>query len=74
MCNEEEHIIGTFHDYGGDILISFSELKEEQPSTPYTMKQYLDWRCSTNLYRFNYCPICGTKIDWNKLKNKIIYD
>lgn len=34
----------------------------------YTLKDYADKRKSTNLTRFNYCPICGNKISWNTLK------
>lgn len=25
------------------------------------------------IYRFNYCPICGQKIDWYGIKNYIIH-
>lgn len=29
----------------------------------WTLKDYADKRKSTNLYRFNFCPICGKAID-----------
>ena len=36
----------------------------------YTLKDYCDKRKSTNLTRFEYCPYCGSKIDWKKIKNR----
>lgn len=29
---------------------------------------YCDKRTSTNLTQFNYCPLCGKKIDWKAIK------
>lgn len=38
---------------------------------PYTLKDYCDRRKkSTNLTRFEFCPYCGKKIDWKKIKNE----
>ena len=34
----------------------------------YSLDDYCDRRKSTNLTRFNYCPLCGKKIDWKALK------
>lgn len=31
------------------------------------LKDYADKRKSTNLYRFNFCPVCGKTIDLKKL-------
>ena len=36
----------------------------------YTLKDYADKRKSTNLTRFDFCPYCGKKIDWKKIKNE----
>lgn len=36
----------------------------------YTLKDYCDKRKSTNLTRFEFCPYCGKKIDWKKIKNE----
>lgn len=36
----------------------------------YTLQQYCDWRRSTDLHRFSYCPDCGAKIDWGKIKRE----
>lgn len=34
------------------------------------LKDYFDKRKNTNLNRFNYCPYCGEKINWKKLKER----
>ena len=36
----------------------------------YTLKDYCDRRKSTNLTRFEFCPYCGKKIDWKKIKEE----
>lgn len=36
----------------------------------WTLKDYADGRKSTNLNRFNYCPECGKKIDWKKIRKE----
>lgn len=35
----------------------------------YTLDDYCDKRKSTDLTRFNYCPLCGKKIDWKAIKD-----
>lgn len=40
----------------------------------YTLKDYADRRKSTNLTRFEFCPYCGKKIDWKKIKEENKYD
>ncbi len=42
----------------------------DKPKDPYTLKDYADRRKSTNLRRFEFCPICGKKIDWKKIKKE----
>lgn len=34
----------------------------------WSMKEYADWRRSTDLKRFKFCPECGKPIDWRKIK------
>ena len=34
----------------------------------YSLNDYCDRRKSTNLTQFNYCPICGKKIDRKAIK------
>lgn len=72
MKNNCQHDIGIFHDYDCDRLITIKTLKQVQPHTIYTLKQYLDGRTSTNLQRFIYCPWCGEKIDWKRLRNETL--
>lgn len=42
--------------------------------TKYKMSDYLDKRKSTNLHRFDYCPQCGKKIDWKKMREEVRED
>ena len=35
----------------------------------YMLEDYCDKRKSTDLTRFNYCPLCGKKIDWKAIKS-----
>jgi hypothetical protein len=39
-----------------------------EPSKVYSLSDYCDRRKSTDLFRFNYCPICAKKIEWDKIK------
>ena len=43
---------------------------DKEIESTYTLKDYCDKRKSTNLTRFDYCPYCGKKIDWKKIKNE----
>lgn len=36
----------------------------------YNIRDYVDKRKSTNLTRFEFCPYCGKKIDWKKIKEE----
>lgn len=82
MC---EHIIGILHNYEDTDLFTFAELKEKSSENIrfskiypeffendkiYTMSDYCDKRKSTDLERFNFCPLCGEKIDWKGMKEK----
>ena len=40
------------------------------PKAPFILADYCDKRRSTNLTRFEYCPYCGQKIDWKKIKEE----
>lgn len=56
-----QYILDTFaHD---DVRLKFQ-------ITEYTLKDYCDKRKSTNLTRFEFCPYCGKKIDWKKIKEE----
>ena len=70
MEQNHECIIGLFNDYDRTALVTFNELKSLEEYSSFNMKQYCDWRYSTNITRFVYCPFCGKKIDWKNLKYK----
>ena len=44
----------------------FSEINHSMRA--WALSDYCDWRKSTDLTRFKFCPVCGKKIDWKKLK------
>ena len=78
-----ECVIGIKHDYEDTRLVTLKQLKDEIEwlqsrkksfaeyginTKIYTLVDYCDKRRSTDLTRFNYCPICGKKIDWKAIK------
>ena len=34
----------------------------------WTLKDYADKRKSTDLYQFDFCPVCGRAIDWKAIR------
>ena len=76
--------VGVLHDYDDTRVVDLKELKnniQEQKEYAeweskmygvnekyYTLADYCDKRKSTDLTRFNYCPLCGKKIDWKAIK------
>ena len=73
-----ECIIGIRYDYENTDIVTLADLKEhietmkKLPSyfhkKPYELADYCDRRKSTDLIQFNYCPLCGKKIDWKAIK------
>ena len=77
-----ECFIGIIHNYDDTRLVTLEQLKYEiewlqsrKESLKeygiykiYSLSDYCDKRKSTDLTRFNYCPICGKKIDWKAIK------
>ena len=46
----------------------FKDCKELY-SKIWSMKDYADKRKNTDLTRFDFCPKCGKKIDWAKIRS-----
>ncbi len=69
---ECECIIGIYANFDNTQLVTVNELKELIQSWPhfYSFADYCDKRKVTNLGRFEFCPMCGKKIDWKKIKNE----
>ena len=76
-----ECVIGIRYDRENTELVTLSELKEyvefiaefaeDNPcfiGNAYTLSDYCDKRKTTDLHRFEYCPHCGKKIDWEAIK------
>ena len=71
--SEHKCVIGMYFEYDDTQLVTVDELKalaEETLFCCYSFKDYCDKRKSTNLTRFEFCPYCGKKIDWKKIKNE----
>ena len=78
-------IIGELNNYDDTTVVGLLELKQHienkkslqqyekdlgiEPCKVYSLADYCDRRKSTDLFRFNYCPICAKKIEWNKIKS-----
>lgn len=77
-----EHVIGMVFDYDNTRLVSLVDLKwhikdnERRYNSfwtnqkPYTLSDYADKRKCTDMTRFDYCPFCGTMIDWKAIKKE----
>lgn len=75
---ECEHIIAFFYDYENTDIITLKELKEHIANERrryvkyyitwyYKPSDYSDMSKDVDIERFNYCPKCGEKIDWENL-------
>lgn len=69
-------VIGMLHSYENTELITLEELKEhiERETAAsikhYNLFDYCDKRKNTDVTRFEYCPFCGKKIDWEEIKKE----
>ena len=36
----------------------------------YTLSEYLDKRRNVNMKRFDFCPLCGKRIDWKEMRKQ----
>ena len=78
-----EHQIGVLWNYESTQIATIKKLKEHIEwekkrrqysygvvfhSELYSLSDYCNKRKSTDLTRFNYCPLCGKKIDWKAIK------
>ena len=66
MC-KDECFICLWHDSEWNEIFTLEDLVQASKENIYTLEDYSDKRKSTNITRFNYCPICGEIIDWKKI-------
>jgi len=52
----------AFNNYGQDFVNGLMKKKN--------IEDYFDGRKNTNINKFNYCPVCGEKINLKKLKSR----
>lgn len=78
-----DHCIGILCDHECGRLVTLQGLKEHMQDIEslnrylslmgasalpvYTLREYADFRRSTDLSRFRYCPECGEKINWKEI-------
>ena len=43
---------------------------EDDWNRPAHLREYADRRRSTRIEQFDYCPVCGKKIDWKELRKR----
>lgn len=66
MC---ECYIGVYWDYTDSELITRDDLEEIIGCRyAYTREQYCDKNFTTNFEKFDFCPKCGKKIDWDVIR------
>jgi hypothetical protein len=67
-----DHHIGLWYEFGMAYRVTLEQLKEyEKEGSEYgdwTMEDYLNKDKETNFAHFDFCPKCGEKIDWDKIK------
>ena len=74
-----ECIVGMRNDYENTDVVTLEELKDRIQRDKECRNTYIDWqtyelsdycdkRKNTDLTRFEYCPMCGKKIDWKAIK------
>lgn len=57
--------------YHNEVLVPLYSSPENRQSLmrkTWELADYADWRKSTNLTRFSYCPMCGKAIDWKEIR------
>lgn len=67
-----DHHIGLWYEFGMAYRVTLEQLKEyEKEGSDYgdwTMEDYLDKDKESNFIHFDFCPKCGEKIDWDKIR------
>lgn len=81
-----ECIIGLYNDYENTRLVNFEELvrastqinelynygsNKNYMEKPTALQDHFDTRKATELTRFAYCPLCGKKISWKEMREKV---
>ena len=69
--NDTIGIINAYDNRGTICSIDFLRYHIKSGGTVFTAKQYCDWRCNTNLHRFNFDPYTGKRIDWTEVRKMI---
>lgn len=66
--NQCECYIGIYWDYGDSDFMTRKDFEDLIEKKLYTREQYCDRKPYTSLEKFDFCPKCGKKIDWNAIR------
>ena len=66
--NQCECYIGVYWDYDLSKLMTRKNFEDLVNEKHYTREQYCDREFYTNLEKFDFCPKCGKKIEWDKIR------
>ena len=75
LNKEDSYLLSTIEDLKEEIedRIKFNEYAKQYDVNLlykiYQLHDYMDKRKSTNLTRFDFCPQCGKKIEWKRMKD-----
>lgn len=67
MCKYVCYIC-LWHDYEWNELMTLGDLVQACKESIYTLEDYSDRRKNTNITQFDFCPFCGEKIEWKKIR------
>lgn len=83
MRKKHKCVIGLLSNYNGGEIVTLEELMkhiqerirfneyargEAMKETVWSLKDYSDEGRSTDFLRFDFCPFCGKKVDWKKIR------
>lgn len=68
IFNQCKCYIGVYWDYDFSELMTRKDFEDLLSREFYTREQYCDKEFSTNLEKFDFCPKCGKKIDWDAIR------
>ena len=66
--NQHECCIGVYWNYDDSDLMTREDFEDLVKREEYTREQYCDKEFLTNLEKFDFCPKCGKKIDWDAIR------
>ena len=70
MEKGHECYIGIFYDYEDTALVTVDNYIEVTSFSDQNIDQLLN-NPNSHFRKFDYCPICGKKLDWDEIKETL---